>query len=191
MNPNMDYGQYGRCEATAKSTGDRCGRPAVGEHGKCDIHGGKSPRGMDHPNTMHGLRREYLDDEDRAIYEEVSATSNAEKIQEEIDWIKTKLLRAVRETEGNEGVGMARDLLEKVEDGEADAEVVGALANLLKVSNGAVDRAIGRLNDLAKTHHKITEGDTVNVEHSGQIDGERTIGDDEKAAIRQALDPSS
>lgn len=35
--------RYGRCQATAKSTGEQCGRAAVGQHGKCDVHGGKTP----------------------------------------------------------------------------------------------------------------------------------------------------
>ncbi|ELY86473.1 hypothetical protein C483_19520 [Natrialba hulunbeirensis JCM 10989] len=38
----MNYGRFGRCTATAKSTGKRCGRPAIGPHGKCGFHGGKS-----------------------------------------------------------------------------------------------------------------------------------------------------
>lgn len=34
--------KYGRCQATARSTDEQCGRAAVGEHGKCDMHGGKA-----------------------------------------------------------------------------------------------------------------------------------------------------
>lgn len=34
------YGWHGRCEATAKTTGERCRQPATGEHGKCYYHGG-------------------------------------------------------------------------------------------------------------------------------------------------------
>lgn len=41
---------HGRCQATAKSTGEQCGRAAVGEHGKCDIHGGKTPTKAENPN---------------------------------------------------------------------------------------------------------------------------------------------
>lgn len=35
-----EYGEFGRCEATAKTTDERCGQPATGEHGKCYFHGG-------------------------------------------------------------------------------------------------------------------------------------------------------
>lgn len=39
MSPS-EYGEFGRCEATAKTTDERCGQPATGEHGKCYFHGG-------------------------------------------------------------------------------------------------------------------------------------------------------
>lgn len=176
----------GRCNATTRDDGYCESYPVQGRD-RCRMHGGAQPQGMDSPNAVHGLRSDYLSEEDQEIYDEVSQHDNAELVQEEIWSIKTKLLRAAREADGEDGQQMARNLVEKVEDGEADADVVRALAKLLKTSEGAVDRAIGRLNDLVKTHHKITEGDTVNVEHSGQIDGERTLGDDEKAAIREGL----
>jgi hypothetical protein len=34
------YGEFGRCQATAKTTGERCWQPATGTHGKCHYHGG-------------------------------------------------------------------------------------------------------------------------------------------------------
>jgi hypothetical protein len=154
------------------------------------MHGGKSPRGMDSPNAVHGLRSPYLSEEDRELYEEVRQYDNAELLQEEIWSIKTKLLRAAREAEGDEGIDMVADLTDTIEDGqEVDRELVGALAKLLQTSDQAVDRALGRLNDLIKTYHKITEGETVNVDHSGAIDGNHTHGLDEatRDAVRGAL----
>lgn len=151
------------------------------------MHGGTQPRGMDSPNAVHGLRSDYLSDEDLEIYDEVRTHTNVELLQDEFWMQKTKLLRAAKATAGNEGMGLARDLLEKVEAGQADEDVVGALAQLLKTSEGAVDRALGRLIDLAKEIHRETEGETLNLDHSGRIDGERTLGEDEKAAIREGL----
>lgn len=43
--------KYGRCQATAKSSGERCGRPAIGEHGKCGYHGGKTPTKDENPDV--------------------------------------------------------------------------------------------------------------------------------------------
>ena len=159
-----------RCGAECRD-GDYCTQYPVTGRERCKMHGGKQPRGMDSPNAVHGLRSDYLTDEDREIYDEVRQHDNAELVQEEIWSIKTKLLRAAREAEGASGRALAEDMLEKVEAGKADEEVVRALAKLLQTSEGAVDRAIGRLNDLVKTHHKITEGETVKHEHSGEGGG--------------------
>lgn len=43
--------EYGRCDATAKSTGDQCKRAATGEHGKCNVHGGADGSGAPDGNT--------------------------------------------------------------------------------------------------------------------------------------------
>jgi len=73
----QNYGEYGRCEATAKSTGERCKKAAIGPHGKCDTHGGKSLKGTDHPNFEHGRTSKYfkskLSDRQREVYDEMAA----------------------------------------------------------------------------------------------------------------------
>lgn len=43
--------KYGRCEALARSSGDRCGRAAIGPHGKCGYHGGKTPTKDENPDV--------------------------------------------------------------------------------------------------------------------------------------------
>lgn len=43
--------KHGRCQATAKSTEEQCGRAAVGEHGKCKIHGGSQDSGAPEGNS--------------------------------------------------------------------------------------------------------------------------------------------
>lgn len=175
-----------RCGAECRDE-NYCTQYPVQGRERCRMHGGTQPRGIDSPNAVHGLRSDYLSEEDQDIYEEIRQHSNVELLQEELWMVKTKILRAARETEGTEGVGMAQDLLEKVQDGEADDDVVRALAKLLQVSDGAVDRAIGRLIDLSKQIHKQTEGETVNLEHAGSIDSEHRLGEEEQAAIREGL----
>ena len=55
-NPPCDLQSLPRCQATAKSTGKRCGNPAMRGKKVCYIHGGKS-RG---PRTKEGkLRSKY------------------------------------------------------------------------------------------------------------------------------------
>lgn len=74
--------RYGRCEAYARSAARRCGRAAIGEHGKCGYHGGKTdsggpPKGSANAKT-HGLymaTETYIDkqsEEDRAIIYEIT-----------------------------------------------------------------------------------------------------------------------
>ena len=171
-----------RCAAKTRDGGYCENYPVTGSN-RCRMHGGTQPKGMDSPNAVHGLRSDYLSEEDQEIYKEVRQHSNVDLLQEELWMTKTKLLRAARATEGNEGVAMAQDLLEKIEDGEADDEVVRALAKLLSVSDGAVDRAIGRMIDLSKQIHKQTEGETVNVDWREMLAGG---GDDHDATSRHS-----
>lgn len=159
-----------RCGAECRD-GGYCENYPVDGRDRCRMHGGAQPRGMDSPNAVHGLRSDYLTEADRELYDEVRQHDNAALIQEEIWAIKTKLLRAARAADGDDGQTLAHDMLEKIEAGQADGEVVNALAKLLQTSEQAVDRAIGRLNDLVKTHHKITEGETLHHEHSGDGGG--------------------
>ncbi len=133
------------------------------------MHGGKKKRGMDSPNAIHGLRSEYMDDETREIYEQVSQQSNAELVQEEIWAIKARLLRAAKESGNNEAIQLVREILDDQEAADVDQQLVDALAKMLQTSSGALDRALGRMNDLVKTHHKITEGDSLDVTHSGEV----------------------
>jgi hypothetical protein len=49
----LQYGEHGRCTATARSVGRRCQRPATGAHGKCRFHGGASPGPRD-PSPLEG-----------------------------------------------------------------------------------------------------------------------------------------
>ena len=51
------YGWYGQCEATAKTTGERCGQSALGEHGKCWYHGGAPGSGIGEGQTDHAAER--------------------------------------------------------------------------------------------------------------------------------------
>lgn len=49
------YGFDGRCTATAKTTGERCRQPAIGEHGKCYYHGGAPGSGIGDDQTNHQI----------------------------------------------------------------------------------------------------------------------------------------
>lgn len=72
----QQYGEHGRCEATAQSTGERCQKAAIGPHGKCDVHGGKSKKGTEHPNFKHGKTSKYfkskLSERQEEVYDEIA-----------------------------------------------------------------------------------------------------------------------
>lgn len=173
-----------RCAAQCKSGGYCENYPVEGSE-RCRMHGGSTPKGMDSPHAVHGLRSPYLSEEDREIYDEVRKHDNAELIQEEIWSIKTKLLRAAREAGGNEAEPLVREMLEDVDD--VDEETIGALAKTLQVSQSALDRALGRLNDLVKTHHKITEGETLNVTADVNQTTEHQLGDEDREIALETI----
>jgi hypothetical protein len=57
-NPMQSAHNAARCKATAKSTGIRCGAPAVRGWAVCRMHGarGGAPPNDQHPNFKTGLR---------------------------------------------------------------------------------------------------------------------------------------
>ncbi|MFC4549393.1 MULTISPECIES: hypothetical protein [Halorussus] len=84
---DRNYGEHGRCEATAKSTGERCKKSAIGPHGKCDSHGGKSKKGADHPNYKHGAFSKYFrsdlsEREEDALADMLDAVDDPEQIKD-------------------------------------------------------------------------------------------------------------
>jgi len=90
----MDYDKYRRWEATAKSTGERCGRPAIGPHGKCGYQDGKSPKGEDHPFFEHGFFPDYLSENDRETIAALEKQDDAEKL-EEVDVLAHETHRSI------------------------------------------------------------------------------------------------
>jgi len=191
MTTNPESTVYGRCEATAQSTGKRCGRAAVGSHGKCGIHGGKSPKGEDSPHFEHGLFSDYLSEEDRRTIDALDDYDDVEKLDDLIDWRLARLRRAVRalndQEEQRDFWAAFRDVVDAT--GEVEAEEIAALAQMLDRGNGAMQDEIDLVRKLIKDRNKIAEGETHQVEHSGQLDGERTLGESEKTMLREALDP--
>lgn len=165
MSPNMDYGEHGRCEATAKSTGERCGRPAVGAHGKCDMHGGKSKKGKDHPGFKHGLFSDHLDEEDRRAIAALEEFDDAEKLDDLINWRLARLRRAVKAMQdpGDQRTFWEAfdELVQSVE--EPDDGQIKELARMLSHGTRAMQDEIDLVRKLIKDRNKIAEGEDVNL----------------------------
>jgi hypothetical protein len=164
MSPQMDYGEYGRCEAIAKSTDERCGRPAVGQHGKCDIHGGGSPTGEDSPHFEHGLFSDHLGEQDRETIAALEEYDDAEKLDELVNWRLARLRRAVRALNEDSQQNFWAAFSELVEQtGEPEADQIKQLAKMLSSGNRAMQDEIDLVRKLIKDHNQIAEGQDVNL----------------------------
>jgi hypothetical protein len=168
MSP-MDYGEHGRCEATAKSTGERCGRPAVGPHGKCDIHGGETPSGTDSPHFEHGLFSDYLSEEDRQAMAALEEYDDAEKLDELVNWRLARLRRYLRQMDEAERESFFdkfdRMVQEARKNGEPglSAKQIKQLGRTLNQNNRAAQQEIDLVRKLIKDRNKIAEGEDVNL----------------------------
>jgi hypothetical protein len=159
-----NYGEYGRCEATAKTTGEQCGQPAEGSHGKCRFHGAKSKRGEDHPDFKHGLFSDHLGPEERRTIDALGEYDDEQKLEELINWRLARLRRAVEAMDsGREATfwDAFGDLVEKTSAPEA--EEIKELAQMLSEGNRAVQEEVDLVRRLIKDHNKIAEGEDVNL----------------------------
>jgi hypothetical protein len=164
MTRNPENTLYGRCEATAKSTRERCGRAAIGEHGKCGIHGGKSLTGEDAPAFKHGLFSDHLGEEDRETIDILEEYGDAEKLDEIINWRLARLRRAVRALNEDEAQNFWAAFSELAgQVSEPEPEQIKALARMLDSGNRAMQMEIDTVRKLIKDRNKIAEGSNVTV----------------------------
>jgi hypothetical protein len=161
------------------------------QDGACSDHGGATGRGEDSPAFKHGLFSDYLSAEDRDVVDALEKYGDVEKLDELINWRLARLRRAVRALNDQETDrdfwAAFRDIVDAA--GPIEAEEIKELAGMLGQGNRAMQAEIDLVRKLIKDRNKIAEGESVSVEHSGQIDGERTLGDSEKTMLREALDP--
>lgn len=167
MTKNPHETAFGQCEATAKSTGEQCGRAAIGDHGKCDIHGGKSEgkSGEDNPAFKHGLFSDYLGEEDRRAIDVLEEHGDAEKLDELINWRLARLRRAVRALNDGADERSFWDAFAEIVDksGPVEAEEISELAKMLDRGNRAMQAEIDLVRKLIKDRNKIAEGEDHNV----------------------------
>jgi len=161
MTQNPEATEYGRCEATAKSSGERCGRAAVGEHGKCDIHGGKSLKGEESPAFEHGLFSDHLSEEDREAAKALKDLENAEKLEELINWRLARLRRYLRQKNDAERESFFDKFDMMVQEGRKNGEPglsaaqIKELAKALSMNNRAAQEEIDLVRKLIKAHDKV------------------------------------
>jgi hypothetical protein len=96
-----------QCTAKAKSTGERCRRPAVPGRNVCRYHGGATPRGIASPNFKHGKYSKDLPKGLIARYEQAAQDPELLALRDEIALLDARMV----------------ELMHKLGGGEADQEV--------------------------------------------------------------------
>lgn len=139
----QQYGEHGRCEATAKSTGERCKKAAIGPHGKCDVHGGKSLKGEEHPNFRNGATSEYfkskLSERQQDVYDEMAAKlEEPESALEILRQTATRLILVGEHSHDSSMIREGRQLLETFNivpsEDEMNVNVSGTVDHDVEVS---------------------------------------------------------
>jgi hypothetical protein len=110
----MTFQNFTQCNATSKSTGERCKCPAVSGSTKCRLHGGKSLKGVAHPNYQGKGFSSYLPDRLVKIYDDVEADNEHTLLSRNIK------LREV----------LIRETLAKLDDSPESAEIWQTLRRL-------------------------------------------------------------
>lgn len=96
--PKIDKGRLGPafvadviCDATARSTGMRCGNPAVRGTTKCRMHGGSSLAGIASPRYTTGRYSKHLPAHLRESYEEAAKDEQLLSSREEIALLSARV----------------------------------------------------------------------------------------------------
>lgn len=179
-----DYGTHGRCEATAKTTGQRCGQPAAGEHGKCRFHGGATtaPRGEDSPHFKDGTWSQYVDYDDDVVATVEQMDGDLAYLEELRDERMAQYYQALKHLAANEGTEVAMEILDKIDEGqEVEADLIRSLARVIGVSSQGVDRLVARIQSLT---NDIVE---IKGEHPERLEVEHSYDDEQLAQLRDDI----
>lgn len=168
----QEYGDHGRCTATAKSTGERCRRPAKA-NGKCRFHGGDTPSGRDSPHFEHGLYSDHLSEADREVAEILEDVSDAAKLEAIINWRLARLRRAAENLhEGGDGRTFWDAFEELVSTAaDPDAEDIEALGEILSQGNRALHDELNVVRRLIVAHHRVTDGKETTLSFRALLGG--------------------
>lgn len=173
---------YWRC-----GRGDKCGQTAgwgtdhVGV-GACKLHGGATPSGEDHGAFKHGLYSDVIRDEDKETLRRIEDMTTAAKLESTLNMQVLKLRRAIEGLESEDRASFM-DVFERVvagasaPDGEINSQDLRSLAKMLGQNDRAIREWMDLIRKTAKDLHKITDGETVTVEHGVDDDGLEELAD--------------
>lgn len=167
QNYHDDYWRCGR--------GDKCGQTAgwgtdhVGV-GACKLHGGATPSGEDHGAFKHGLYSDVIREEDKETLSTIEDMSTAAKLESTLNVQVLKLHRAIEGMEDDQRTSFMDAFGDLVDgaagrDGTIDKDQLRYLAQMLGQNDRAIREWMDLIRKTAKDLHKITDGETVTVEH--------------------------
>lgn len=167
--PDNYFDDYWRC-----GRADECGQTAgwgtdhVGV-GACKLHGGATPSGEDHGAFKHGLFSDVIREEDKATLSTIEDMTTAAKLESTLNMQVLKLHRAIEGMEDDERASFMDVFAEVVAgasnlDGEINEGQLRSLAKMLGQNDRAIREWMDLIRKTAKDLHKITDGETVNVD---------------------------
>lgn len=149
-----------------------CGN-SPNESGRCRLHGGGSPKGLDHPRTKHGGYSRYLPDALKEKYQAAQTDEDLLSLKEEMALVTTRLYELaekVQETAGKKKYSelvrlwrdwhkakangsksekyIKQDLDECIENIEHDLKIWDEVTNLVNMKRKLVDSEQRKLNNL-------------------------------------------
>lgn len=141
----------GYCNARAGAGTDHLGE------GRCQWHGGGTPRGSDSPHFKHGLFSDHLGERDRRTIEILDEFENEEKLEELINWRLARLRRALRELNEEEEMSFwnaFKSIINRT--GHIEPDDIRELAKLLDKNNRAMQNEIDLVRKLIKDHDRVS-----------------------------------
>jgi hypothetical protein len=154
---------------------DDCGQKAgwgtdhVGV-GACKLHGGATPSGEEHGAYKHGLFSDVVREEDKETLREIEQMRTAAKLESTLNMQVLKLHRAIEGMESEDRASFI-DIFEDVvaasaaPDESLDKSQLRYLAKMLGENDAAIREWMDLIRRTAKDLHKITDGESVTVEH--------------------------
>jgi hypothetical protein len=145
--------------------------------GACKLHGGSAgaPSGPDNPNWKHGLFSDVVREEDRDTLKQIEDMTTAAKLESTLNMQVLKLHRAVEGMESEDRASFM-DVFEEVvagasaPDGEIDNQQLRYLSKMLGENDAAIREWMDLVRRTAKDLHKVTDGESVTVEHEAGED---------------------
>lgn len=127
-----------QCKAKSKQSGQRCKKDAVDGGNVCHIHGGKSLKGVEHPNFKTGL---YAKDTPQRLHDKAQRFIDADPFDlvSELALMRTLLA----------------EFLSRFEDIPLDVNSIYTLSNLISEVSRLSERMIKMKNETALTGAEI------------------------------------